>query len=40
MTFVRIIQNLTRPGLGERAFILFCPAAVGTRAFGKIPGRS
>jgi hypothetical protein len=40
MAFVRIIENLTRLGRGDRAFIQFRPAAVGTGAFGKIPRRS
>lgn len=40
MAFVRITGNLTRLGMGDRAFIQLRPAAVGTWAFGKIPGRS
>jgi hypothetical protein len=40
MALVRIIENLTSPGSGERAFIRFHPAAVITSDFGKIPGRS
>jgi hypothetical protein len=40
MALVPIIENLTSPGMGDRAFIQFRPAAAGTWAFGKIPGRS
>jgi hypothetical protein len=40
MAFAPSIENLTSPGMGDRAFIQFHPAAVGTWAFGKTPGRS
>lgn len=40
MAFVRIIKILTRLGWGDRVFTQFGAAAVGTWAFGKVPGGS